>query len=144
MEVMDAGIRDNFGWKTTYRFVYALREWIENHTSGVVIVQVRVLPRDKDLEERTTSLLNKFAAPLGGIYGNLTRSQDYTGDDALLLLRAGLGVPVETIQFQLEQSKESLISLSWHLTRSEKNYIREAVHEPVFESELRRLQELLQ
>ena len=43
-----------------------------------------------------------------------------------------------------EQSKESLISLSWHLTRSEKNYIREAVHEPVFESELRRLQELLQ
>jgi hypothetical protein len=144
MEVMDAGIRDNFGWKTTYRFVYALREWIENHTSGVVIVQVRDLPRDKDLEERTTSLFNKFAAPLGGIYGTLTRSQDYSGDDALLLLRTGLGVPVETIQFQLEQSRESLISLSWHLTRSEKNYIREAVHETVFESELRRLQELLQ
>jgi hypothetical protein len=53
MEVMDAGIRDNFGWKTTYRFVHALRHWIESNTSGVVIVQVRDLPRDKDLDSRS-------------------------------------------------------------------------------------------
>jgi hypothetical protein len=144
MEVMDAGIRDNFGWKTTYRFVHALRNWIEANTSGVVIVQVRDLPRDKDLGEHSPSLINKFSAPLGGIYGNLTRTQDYSGDDALLLLQSALKVPVETIQFQLEQTKESPISLSWHLTRSEKNYIRQAVNEPFFKSELKRLQKLLE
>ncbi len=143
MEVMDAGIRDNFGWKTTYRFLYAMKDWIEQHTSGVVIVQVRDLPRDKDLGERSTTLLNKFSAPLGGIYGNLTRTQDYLGDDALRLLKSALDVPIETIQFQLEQSRESQVSLSWHLTQSEKNYIVHAVNEPYFQSELARLQQLL-
>ena len=144
MEVMDAGIRDNFGWKTTYRFVHALRHWIETNTSGVVIVQVRDLPRDKDLDSRSSTLLNKFSAPLGGIYGNLTRTQDYSGDDAFMLLQTSLKVPVETIQFQLEQTKESQISLSWHLTRSEKNYIRNAVNEPFFKKELERLAMLLE
>jgi hypothetical protein len=144
MEVMDAGIRDNFGWKTTYRFVHSLRDWIEANTRGVVIVQVRDLPRDKDLAQHSASLINKFSAPLGGIYGNLTRTQDYSGDDALLLLQSSLKVPLETIQFQLEQTKEAPISLSWHLTRSEKNYIRQAVNEPFFKSELQRLQQLLQ
>ncbi len=143
MEVMDAGIRDNFGWKTTYRFLLAMSDWIETHTSGVVIVQVRDLPRDKDLDERSTTLFNKFSAPLGGIYGNLTRTQDYNGDEALQLLKTSLNVPIETIQFQLEQTRESQVSLSWHLTRSEKNYIHEAVNEPFFQSELARLREQL-
>jgi len=143
MEIMDAGIRDNFGWKTTYRFLHAMRAWIETHTSGVVIVQVRDLPRDKDLGERSSTLLNKFSAPLGGIYGNLTRTQDYNGDDELQVLKTALNVPIHTIQFQLDQSRESQVSLSWHLTRSEKIYIREAVHDAYFQSELARLKDLL-
>jgi len=144
MEVMDAGIRDNFGWKTTTRFLLELSDWIETHTRGVVVVQVRDLPRNKDLGERSGTLIDKFSSPLGGIYGNLTRTQDYNGEDALMLLKASLNVPVETIQFQLEQSRESQVSLSWHLTRSEKNYIRKAVEEPYFQSELARLKDLLQ
>jgi hypothetical protein len=139
MEVMDAGIRDNFGWKTTYRFIYEMRDWIESNTSGVVIVQVRDLPRDKELGERSSTLINKFSAPLGGIYGNLTRTQDYNGDEVLQVMKGELRVPIETIQFQLEQSREVQVSLSWHLTQSEKNYIRNAVYEPYFQSELERL-----
>jgi hypothetical protein len=87
--------------------------------------------------------MNKFSAPLGGIYGNLTRTQDYNGEASLEFLKSAFHVPIETIQFQLEQTRESQISLSWHLTRSEKNYIREAVHEPLFKTELARLRELL-
>jgi hypothetical protein len=143
IEVLDAGIRDNFGWKTTCAFLHAMRPWIELNTSGVVIVQVRDLPRDKDLGEPSTTLMNKFSAPLGGIYGNLTRTQDYNGEASLEFLKTAFQVPIETIQFQLEQTRESQISLSWHLTRSEKNYIREAVHEPLFKTELARLRELL-
>jgi hypothetical protein len=143
IEVMDAGIRDNFGWKTTTRFLFEMQDWIEAHTSGVVIVQVRDLPRDKELSARSGTLLEKFSAPLGGIYGNLTRTQDYNGDDALQLLKSSFTVPVEAIQFQLEQSREAQVSLSWHLTRSEKNYIRNAVFKPYFCSELQRLNDLL-
>jgi hypothetical protein len=144
IEVFDAGIRDNFGWKTTARFILALRTWIEANTSGVIIVQVRDLPRDKDLSEHAPSLFGKFSAPLGGIYGNLTRTQDYAGNEELQLLSAALNVPVEAIQFQLEQTRQSQISLSWHLTRSEKDYIHKAVHEPYFTAELVRLKKLLE
>jgi hypothetical protein len=144
IEVMDAGIRDNFGWKTTCRFIHEMRNWIDCNTSGVVIVQVRDLPRDKDLSEHSSTLMNKFSAPLGGIYGNLTRTQDYNGDEALRLLKREVNVPIETIQFQLEQSRDLQVSLSWHLTQSEKNYIRDAVYEPYFQSELTRLKILLQ
>ncbi|MFM7233709.1 MAG: hypothetical protein ACKOZM_03905, partial [Flavobacteriales bacterium] len=143
IELIDAGIRDNFGWKTTVQFIEALRNWIESNTSGVVIVQVRDLPRDKDLGEQSSTLMSRFSAPLGGIYGNLTRTQDYAGDQEIQLLRAAFHVPVETIQFQLEQTKQSQISLSWHLTQSEKNYIVNAVEEPFFKSELARLKALL-
>ncbi|MFM7727704.1 MAG: hypothetical protein ACKO7B_13445, partial [Flavobacteriales bacterium] len=143
IELIDAGIRDNFGWKTTVQFIEALRNWIESNTSGVVIVQVRDLPRDKDLGEQSSTLMSKFSAPLGGIYGNLTRTHDYASDQEIQLLRAAFHVPVETIQFQLEQTKQSQISLSWHLTQSEKNYIVNAVEEPFFKSELARLKALL-
>ena len=77
MEVMDAGIRDNFGWKTTYRFVYALREWIENHTSGVVIVQVRDLP-----------------GGAVGVEGEVRRCSDFQADPGRWArLRPGEAVP---------------------------------------------------
>jgi len=144
IELIDAGIRDNFGWMTTIRFMLALRSWIESNTSGVIVVQVRDFPRDKDWAERSSSLLSKFSAPAGGIYANLTRTQDYAGDQELQLIRASMSVPVETIHFQLEQSKQSHISLSWHLTQSEKNYIQDAVYEPFFKSELIRLRKLLE
>ncbi|MFM1932084.1 MAG: hypothetical protein RL226_1387, partial [Bacteroidota bacterium] len=35
MEVMDAGMRDNFGTKTTLQFLYTFRNWINTNTSGV-------------------------------------------------------------------------------------------------------------
>jgi hypothetical protein len=144
MEVFDAGIRDNFGWKTTCQFIFALRHWIEANTGGVVVVQVRDLPRDKDLGENSMSLFNKFFAPVGGIYANLPRTQDYMGDEAMTFLQSAVDVPVDVVQFQLEQSKESQISLSWHLTKAEKHYIFNAVREPYFDAELARLKQLLE
>jgi hypothetical protein len=144
IEVFDAGIRDNFGWKTTCQFIFALRQWIEENTSGVVVVQVRDLPRDRDLDEHKISLFNKLFAPLGGIYGNLPITQDYMGDETMTFLQSAAGVPIDVIQLQMEQTKEAQISLSWHLTKSEKNYIFHAVKAPYFESELARLKRLIE
>src|SRR5258705_5271387 len=41
VQVMDAGMRDNFGLKTTFRYLFAMHDWIEKNTSGVIILQVR-------------------------------------------------------------------------------------------------------
>src|SRR5690606_38459523 len=36
VDVMDAGISDNFGQETSLRFLYNFREWINENTGGVI------------------------------------------------------------------------------------------------------------
>jgi hypothetical protein len=143
IEVLDAGVRDNFGMKTTMQFLYTFRDWINQNTSGVIIVQVRDLPKNKDLSDKKITLLGKFSGPIGGIYGNITKTHDYNSEQALRYLQGWFGEHIHLITFELEQSKESHISLSWHLTKSEKQQIQRAVYDEKFQSELAQLKELL-
>lgn len=141
--VMDAGIRDNFGLKTTCRYLDTWRDWINTSTSGVVIVQVRDLPKGIQLQQRSESLFGRFVAPMGSIYGNMTRTQDFTNQQLLWYLRQSFDVPIDLVNLQLNQDRDSHVSLSWHLTRSEKQFIDDAVADPYFLKEAARLSELL-
>ncbi len=143
VEVLDAGIRDNFGLKTTLQFIYTFRDWIKENTSGVVIVQLRDLPKNINFSEENHSLFGNFSAPIGGIYGNITKTHDYNSEQALRYLEPLFQQPIDVVTFQLYQEKQSHISLSWHLTNSEKKQIREATRDPLFQKELKRLKQLL-
>lgn len=143
IDVLDAGVRDNFGLKTTMRFLYAFREWINENTSGVVIVQVRDLPKNKDLSDHSSSLMGKFSGPIGGIYGNITKTQDYNSEQALRYMQGWFGERIHVVTFELEQSKTTHISLNWHLTKSEKLQIQRSVNDTYFQEQLQRLKELL-
>lgn len=143
IEVLDAGVRDNFGMKTTMKFLYTFREWIDANTSGVIIVQFRDLPKNVDFSDHEQSLFGNFSAPIGGIYGNITKTHDYNSDQMLNYLKTSFGCDVDLITFQLHQEKEDHVSLNWHLTRSEKKHICKALYDPFFRKELGRLQKLL-
>lgn len=143
MEVMDAGLRDNFGVKLSTRFIDVFRDWINTNTSGVVFVQVRDLPRGVMFEQEQQSLFSKLTAPLGSVYGNLTKTQDYSNDQMLSYLQQSFDVPVDVVTFQLQQSSETHVSLSWHLTAAEKEFIRKATEDPFYKEELNRLAQLL-
>src|SRR5690606_3434806 len=41
IEVMDAGVRDNYGALTTFKYMHTFKEWINENTSGVIIIQIR-------------------------------------------------------------------------------------------------------
>ncbi|MBL7757521.1 MAG: hypothetical protein JNL59_09005, partial [Chitinophagaceae bacterium] len=41
IDVMDAGLRDNYGQETSLRFLQAFDQWIAANTNGVLIVQIR-------------------------------------------------------------------------------------------------------
>lgn len=144
IELMDAGVRDNFGFKTTAQFLHALKPWIRENTSGVVIVQVRDLPKYMDLSEKEVSLFGKFTAPLGTIYGNMTKGQDFNNEQIFQYLEAGYGHPVDLISFELHQTHESQISLSWHLSQSEKQHIRNATSDNYYRHQLEQLRELME
>jgi hypothetical protein len=143
IELMDAGVRDNFGMKTTAQFLHTFNEWIKKNTSEVVIVQVRDLPKYLDLGEKESSLFGKFMAPIGSIYGNMTKGQDYNNDQILEYLRAGYGHNIRLVSFELAQTAESQVSLSWHLSQKEKQHIRNAVEDNFYKLQLEELRKAL-
>jgi hypothetical protein len=130
IEVLDAGLRDNFGVKTTIDYLRTFRNWIETNTSGVLIIRVRDTPASRPVKDLNPSLWGRFSAPLGTVYGNFTRMQEYSNDKLLGQFLSDANFPVRLIDFELSFSEEERISLSWHLTRREKEAIRHGMLQP--------------
>lgn len=143
VEVMDAGMRDNFGMKTTLQFLYTFRNWINTNTSGVVILQVRDVQRNSERQRIQQTLFNRVMAPLGSVYGNFTRMQDYNNDQLIRYLSAWFENDIDIVTFQLAPSKESSVSLSWHLTSTEKQTIRRELNSEEFTGAVETLETLL-
>ncbi|MCH2199938.1 MAG: hypothetical protein MK081_14255 [Flavobacteriales bacterium] len=144
VEVMDAGMRDNFGMKTTLQFLYTFRNWINTNTSGVVIVQVRDLQRDSEREQKKPNLFNRITLPLGSIYGNITRTQDYNNDQLIRYMSALMENDLDIVTLQLAPDEESAVSLSFHLTNTEKTTINQELQAEDFQQAVEELKRLLE
>ena len=143
IDLMDAGLRDNFGVKTSLQFLYEFRNWISTNTSGVVIVQVRDIQKDFIARSKAPTLVDQFTAPLGSMYGNFTRMQDYNADQMIRYFSTWYETEIDVITLQLYQEQESKISLSWHLTEAEKRRITEAVTSEDFSERVEDLSDLI-
>ena len=127
MQLMDSGIRDNYGGKVTVDYLFSLRKWIKEHTSGVVIIEIRDTKRIMANEEyNEVSLFDKLFLPFGNVYNNFTRTQDLDQEQLMKLCSKSFSFPVDKITFNLREDYNERISLSWHLTKREKKKIAEA------------------
>lgn len=130
IEVMDAGVRDNFGLLNNLNFAFHLRDWIERNTSGVIIVQIRDTPKKSKINQNP--ILGLFKAlfnPLGGFTRNWINIQQYNQDQMVQYLKVALDKPLEVIDLQLDQKAKEEIPISWHLTNKERLTIQKAVHQ---------------
>jgi len=127
IKVMDAGTRDNFGTKMTVEWLSALEDWISKETSGVVIVKIRdtkkVFNNDRT---REFSFFNKFYEPFGNMFSNFPRTQDFDQDELLNAYGKRVPFPLKIVSFNLREERSERISLSWHLTKRERNMVRQA------------------
>jgi hypothetical protein len=144
IQLMDAGLRDNYGAKTMIEVLHVMKDWIEENTSGVIILQVRDTKKILNNEVyRQISLADKISLPFGNMYKNFTRTQDFDQEE---LMKVGLRdycVPVDIISFNLRENSNDRISLSWHLTKNEKQKIERAFKSIQNQVSLRRLKTLL-
>ncbi|NMM50196.1 patatin-like phospholipase domain-containing protein [Marinigracilibium pacificum] len=130
IEILDAGLVDNFGISDAIRFLLSFRNWISKNTSGIVIVTVRDSavhsPPDSEISQ---TLLQKFTIPITGVYNNLPNLQDYSNDKEMELLKALMTVPVNLVPIEYipERNKGEFESkratLNWRLTNREKENI---------------------
>ena len=139
MRVMDAGMRDNYGYRVTLAYLHTFRDWIAENTSGVVILQLRDTQRDLDVRPIGNSLIGRIMDPVGSVYDNFVRVQDQDYD--LMLHHAGgwAEFPLQVIDLELRHSRDEQISLSWHLTAVERKRVLRSIDLPNNQDSFREL-----
>jgi len=146
IEVMDAGFRDNYGLLSATRFIQVFKDWILEHTSGVVLVQIS---SSEKIEAITPSdqkgIIESLFNPLG-IPRQLTSLQEFEHDNSLGFLYDLLGSdyfhPIRFI-FRPEEENKLRASVSFHITDREKQAVLGAIDEPDNKSSLRQLTSIL-
>jgi GTP-binding protein EngB required for normal cell division len=129
--IMDAGLRDNYGGKVTIEYLFALEKWIQENTSGVLIVEMRDTKRILNKQNVSNiTLIDKLKVPFSNMMDNFDRTQDYDQEQLMELSKTSFGFPVDIVSFNLRESVDDRISLSWHLTGREKQKIQAALNSP--------------
>ncbi|MBX2930860.1 MAG: hypothetical protein KF781_02805 [Chitinophagaceae bacterium] len=141
IDVMDAGLRDNFGQENTLRFIESFKEWLQANTSKIVIIQIRDRNiKDWDTIESNKSLISIFTKPAFLLQYNWFRLQDYYQDAQLDYLNESYGNNIDVIRFQyVPSAKNKAASLSFHLTAAEKKEIALALNNEINIEELNKL-----
>ncbi|MBC6491927.1 patatin-like phospholipase family protein [Flavihumibacter stibioxidans] len=129
IDVMDAGLRDNYGVETALRFTHVFSDWIRANTRGVVLVQIRDRQgggweypfESKDISEIVTR-------PMLLLQYNWHKMQQYNQQDLLGLTSDLMEGRFQKLTFQYQPEKEeSRAALNFHLTQREKNDIVRAL-----------------
>lgn len=143
MRVMDAGLRDNYGYRISLAFLHTFREWIRENTSGVVVLQLRDTQKELEVRPSNSSLVGRVLDPLGSVYDNVVRVQDQDYDFMLQQASAWADLPLEVIDIQLRHSEAEQISLSWHLTAVERRRVLRSIGSAENHRAFQRLVELV-
>jgi len=129
IDVVDAGLRDNFGIENTLRFIEVFKDWLQQNTSKVVILQIRDRKfGDWEPPDEEVTVLSWLTRPLSLVQNNLFRLQDYYQVNQLSTTQTSSGNNIYRIIFQyVPAKKDGSASLSFHLTNSEKLDIATAI-----------------
>jgi hypothetical protein len=166
MEIMDAGLSDNYGIRDAIKFLYVFRSWISKNTSGVIIVSIRDSEKDQAVEKNVEpSIFQKMFSPIGSLYNNWDYMQDFNNDNLLEYAQSWFNGNLDIVDFQYipkpknwEKLKQKNIdadeverkeraeraALSWHLTTREKESIRRTIYEANNQTSINQLKSLLQ
>ncbi|MCW3088689.1 MAG: hypothetical protein JWQ78_2075 [Sediminibacterium sp.] len=146
IDVMDAGIRDNFGQEASLRFIAVFKDWLKANTSKVVLLQIRdrsLGDWDKPLEG--TSMISQATRPFLVLQNNWYKLQDYYQHDELEYMYQAYGPEFHRICFQYVPAKnEAPASLSFHLTAAEKRDIGLALDNPTNQDQFEKLRLIMQ
>lgn len=130
IDVMDAGLRDNFGQETTLRFLSSFDKWIKENTNGVLILQIRDRGAGGwELPYVSDDLSDHITKPFLLLQNNWFKMMEYFQNDMLDYYITNSGSPVYKITFQYTAGHEqNKAALNFHLTRREEKDIMASIH----------------
>jgi Patatin-like phospholipase len=122
IDVMDAGLRDNFGQETTLRFIDNFKDWIKENTSGILIVQIRDRPTDNWRQPfETNTVTDMIVTPATMLQHNWFKIQNYYHEDAYSYFSNDntLKIKKATLAY-VSEKEDKAAALNFHLSASEK------------------------
>ena len=144
LEVLDAGLHDNYGTQNASQFIFSFKEWIQQNTSGVVLLQIRDTPKKLKIENNSAkSFFEKTSSPIKNLSDNFLVVQDYISDKLIRNVSMTSEFSFEYILIQMPETKDR-ISVNWHLTEKEKNTLLTGIYSKENKNELRKLKSILQ
>ena len=130
IDVMDAGIKDNFGQETSFRFIDHFRDWLINNTSRIIILQIR--DRGIDYGQHTNeniSMVDMITRPATILEHSWHNFQDFNQSNEYNYLKNSLGDQLHRLTFTYVPSiEEQAAALNFHLTASEKRDVINSFH----------------
>ena len=156
--IMDAGISDNFGLSDAARYLYSLRDWIAENTSGVIFLSIRDSPKIRETHPSTgKTIVDELTQPISSVYNNFENFQDINSDLLIGNASAWFNNKIDRIDIQYQaidylpilQKMDSIrqnsarASLSWRLTTREKKGVYSNLFSPANQAEITRLIDLL-
>ncbi len=144
IRLADAGVRDNYGIQLCVDYTYALQEWIQKNTSGVVIIQIRDTRKVLDnFNYDDLTLMQKIFLPFSVMTKNFTKTQDLDQDALLKVSGQAFRFPFEVVSFNLREATQDHIALSWNLSNQDKELIKRRIDSESNINGIIRLKELL-
>ena len=128
IDILDAGLRDNSGISMALRFLHAHRQWIQKHTGGVLLVHIRASGKSPIIDStEQRGLVSRVLTPFG-LLTEQARLQEFEQDSGESLLQELLGPGMlSVVHFNYDRGERpEPASLSFHLTRKEKQNILDA------------------
>ncbi|MEJ7627859.1 MAG: hypothetical protein WKF35_13420 [Ferruginibacter sp.] len=141
IDVMDAGLRDNFGQETSLRFISNFEEWIRENTSGIILLQIR----DRDAENwhspfETKSLTDMIVNPATMLQHNWNKLQDYFQSDQFNYFQRGNDSTFKRIRIIYTPEKsDQTAALNFHLSEREKRDIKRSFSSPQNKREMEKI-----
>lgn len=145
IKAMDAGIRENSGFAVSTRFYSVFQDWINENTSGVIFISIRVDNKLRDFDPKNKeTYISELLSPVGSIFNNFILLQDYNSDVSLAYLENASKTDINVLNFNYDQTmKRKKAAMSWHLTNLEKLDIQHAFAQENNVLMLKKLKELL-
>ncbi|MEO6583149.1 MAG: hypothetical protein ABIO05_02425, partial [Ferruginibacter sp.] len=145
IDVMDAGLRDNFGQETSLRFIENFDDWIKVNTGGIIILQIRDRVSDNwNNPFQTVSLTDMLVNPGTVLQHNWQKLQDYFQADQFNYFKNGKDSTIQriSIEYAPQEPKKSA-ALNFHLTTREKRDIKRSLQNPVNVFAMKKIADLL-
>lgn len=144
IDVMDAGLRDNYGQETTLRFLDVFSEWIKANTSKVVILQLRDRNNDNWQQPyETRSVSDMIVTPATMLQHNWYKLQDYFQADQYSYFKESDSNIIRLPIIYKPGTPDKGAALNFHLTAREKRDVKLSFESEVNERAIAEIYRLL-